>query len=386
MLRNKSYDLMQRKQTKKIILIVSFIVSFLNFQSYSQTTDSTATVAKKIDLPSIKIYGYVDAYYAYYTDSVGVGNYEQFPSISSRSGFGLNTAMISARYDADKVRGIITLHFGDIAKSAWSGTFNNIMEAHAGVRLRKNLWIDAGFFRTHVGAEGLHPSENFASSVSITTYYEPYYESGIRLNYNPNQKLAINLFVLNGYNIFEENNEKKSFGMLVTYALGDNGSIGYNNYIGDDTPLAADSISHMRIYHNVFLNYTIKKLKIQLGIDYATQKNSHITYVKEKAIMYSGLLGLKYQMKPKFAIYGRGELFNDPQGFMSGVFADKEGKLTGFKLWGATLGVEYKPTDNSYIRLEGRQLQMDKDQEIFYSNGKNQSSRMEMLMNIGISF
>ncbi len=379
-------DFMQRKQTNKLILIALFIVSFVNVKSYSQTIDSTTKSTKKIDLSAIKISAYVDAYYGYYTDSVGVGNYQQFPSISSRSGFGLNTAMISARYDGDKVRGIVTLHYGDIAKSAWSSTFNNIMEAHAGVRLHKNLWIDAGFFRTHVGAEGLHPSENFTSSVSITTFYEPYYESGIRLNYNPNQKLAINLFVLNGYNIFEDNNEKKSFGMLVTYALGDKGSIGYNNYIGDDTPQAADSISHLRFYNNVFLNYTIKKLKIQLGLDYATQKNSHITYIKEKATMYSGLLGLKYQMKEKYAIYGRGEMFNDPEGFMSGVFTDKQSKLTGFKLWGATLGLEYKPAENAYIRLEGRQLQMDKDQKIFYSNGKSIASRSEILFNIGISF
>lgn len=379
-------DFMQRKQTNKLILIALFIVSFVNVKSYSQTIDSTTKSTKKIDLSAIKISAYVDAYYGYYTDSVGVGNYQQFPSISSRSGFGLNTAMISARYDGDKVRGIVTLHYGDIAKSAWSSTFNNIMEAHAGVRLHKNLWIDAGFFRTHVGAEGLHPSENFTSSVSITTFYEPYYESGIRLNYNPNQKLAINLFVLNGYNIFEDNNEKKSFGMLVTYALGDKGSIGYNNYIGDDTPQAADSISHLRFYNNVFFNYTIKKLKIQLGLDYATQKNSHITYVKDKATMYSGLLGLKYQMKEKYAIYGRGEMFNDPEGFMSGVFTDKQSKLTGFKLWGATLGLEYKPAENAYIRLEGRQLQMDKDQEIFYSNGKSIASRSEILFNIGISF
>jgi hypothetical protein len=362
---------------KQLLFSTSVIIILLSAKSFAQTTDSTG---------KFSISGYVDAYYAHYTDSVGVGNYEKFPSIAPREGFGLNTAMLSARYDAQKVRGIITLHYGDVAKSTWSSTFNNIMEAHAGLRLCKKLWLDAGFFRTHVGAEGLHPVENFTSSVSVTTFYEPYYEAGVRLNYNPNEKLAINLFVLNGYNIFEDNNMKKSLGMLVTYALGDKGSIGYNNYIGDDTPQAADSISHMRVYQNLFFNYQISKVKIQIGLDYAIQQNSNYTNPKESAAMYSGVLGLKYQMKKQFAIYGRGEMFNDPEGFMSGVIIDKTNKYTGLKLWGATLGVEYKPTDNTYIRLEGRQLQMDKDQEIFHWNGGNASSRAEMLLNLGISF
>ena len=53
---------------------------------------------------------------------------------------------------------------------------------------------------------------------------------------------------------------------------------------------------------------------------------------------------------------------------------------------GITAGVEYKPTDNSYIRLEGRDIMMDKDQEIFHWNNAQQSSRMEVLFNVGISF
>ena len=40
--------------------------------------------------------------------------------------------------------------------------------------------------------------------------------------------------------------------------------------------------------------------------------------------MYSGVLALKYQLKEKFAVYGRGELFSDKQGFMGGVIIDND--------------------------------------------------------------
>lgn len=176
--------------------------------------------------------------------------------------------MLTAQYDAENVRGMVTIHFGDISRSAWSTTFPNIMEAHAGGRLCKKLWLDAGFFRTHPGTEGLLPRENFTSSVSIGTFYEPYYEAGFRLNYNPNDKLAINLFILNGYNLYEDNNNKKSFGAFVTYALGDKGNIGYSNYTGDDAPTSADSVSHQRIHNNLFWNYQFGKLKMQIGGDF----------------------------------------------------------------------------------------------------------------------
>jgi len=337
------------------------------------------------DSAFVKISGYVDAYYAFYNDSVGTGKFQKFPSVCSRSNqFGLNTAQLTFQHDAEKVRALITLHYGDIPLSAWSGTFNAIMEAHAGIRLSRKLWLDAGFFRTHVGTEGLLPKENITSSVSVNTFYEPYFEGGVRLNYIPDDKLSVSLFALNGYGIYEDNNEQKSFGALVTYALGTKGSIGYSNYTGDDSP-PGDSVSHTRIHQSVFWTYQVKKFKIQVGGDYCLQQNGDTTHTKV-ASMFSGVVCLRYSCRSNTSIYTRGEFFNDPQGFMSVLFTDKKGSLTGYKLFGITAGVEYKPTDNSYIRLESRELVMDKDQEIFYWKGDIKNNRLEILVNMGISF
>jgi opacity protein-like surface antigen len=364
--------------TKKCSLVF-FIILFIPSIYSAQTIDSLKVMK---DIP-ISITGYVDAYYAYYTDSLGTGDYQKFPSVSPRSNqFGLNTICLNFSYDAEKVRAIAGLHFGDIQRSAWSG---NVMEAHAGVRIVKKLWLDAGFFRTHFGTEGLLPKENIANAVSLCTFYEPYFESGMRLNYNPNDKLSINLYLLNGYNIYEENNDKKSFGALITYVLNENGNIGYSNYIGDDSP-KGDSVSHNRIMQNLFLNYQIKKLKIQVGGDYGIQNHSAIADNKKSAFMYSGVASLKYELATRTFVYGRGEIFNDPDGFLSGVILDKNSKYTGLKSWGATIGLEYKPTDNSYIRLEGRKLTMDKDQEIFHWDDDDTYSRFEVMFNLGISF
>ena len=370
---------MKGKHLHKIIA-VSFFAIFSGPELFSQL-DSIAS--------PLKISGYVDAYYAYYTDSVGTGNYQQFPSVSPRSNaFGLNTALLTAQYDGEKVRGVVTLHYGDIARCAWSPLFNPIMEAHVGFSLCKNnkLWLDAGFFRTHFGTEGLLPKENICSSVAINTFYEPYFESGIRLNYNPCEKFSLYVYALNGYNMFDDNNRKKSLGMLATYTLGDNRNIGYSNYIGDDTPGPADTISHLRIHNNLFFNYEIKKIKFQVGGDYCMQQNSDIATQSKTVTMFSGVASVKYNCCKSASLYARGEIFNDPQGMMSGIIVDKTSKLTGYKLWGATLGMEYRPTEKTYLRLEARQIEMDKNQEIFHWKNDPEDSRLEVLFNIGISF
>jgi hypothetical protein len=368
--------------TRNILLCGAFVFLF-HSASTAQTADSTLTADSTA---KISLSYYVDAYYAYYTDSMAVNQFQEFPSVSPRSNqFGLNTAMVTAQYDAGKVRALVTLHYGDIPVSAWSSIYNPVMEAHAGVRICKKLWLDAGFFRTHVGTEGLLPKENFASSVSVNTFYEPYFESGIRFNYIPSEKLSLNLLVLNGYNRYEENNDKKSFGLLINYTFNNNANIGYSNYTGDDSP-QGDMVSHLMIHNSLFFNYQVKKIKMQAGGDYCVQQHADLTDANKSASMYSGVLSLKYLCCKKTSVYARGEFFNDEDGFMSGVRFDYTGKATGLIISGVTLGVEYKPTVNSYVRLEGRQLQAEKNQYIFYYDRYYRSYRTEVMLNMGVSF
>ena len=131
----------------------------------AQQKDSSLikTVIAKVP-ESFKFSGYVDAYYAYYTDSVGTNKNQKFGAVSPKSNqFGINIVQLTAQYSADRVRAIATLHYGDLPSAAWSPVYNMIQEANAGVRLTKKIWLDAGFFKTHIGTEGLLPKDNITS-------------------------------------------------------------------------------------------------------------------------------------------------------------------------------------------------------------------------------
>ena len=345
--------------------------------------------AQEKDSSTFKIGGYVDAYYARYSDSVGTNNFQQFPVVSPRSNvFGLNIVQLSAQYSSKKLRAVVTLHYGDIPISAWSPVYNLVQEANLGIRISKNIWMDAGFFKTHIGTEAFLPKDNISSSLSIITFYEPWFQSGIKLSWTPTDKLLICLHLLNGYNTFVENNKTKSVGITFNYTLGDKGNIGYYNLLGDETP---DSIhrSHLRFLQNAVFTYQLSPhIKILIGGDIISQQRSVITDSLKAAFIYGGIATVKYQIKPKYAVYARAEFFRDENAFLTGVITDVINKPTGFKLTGYTAGMEYKPSENSYIRLEGRQLEMDKDQEIFRWNGKTGlvNHRLEMMLHAGIWF
>jgi len=123
-----------------------------------------------------------------------------------------------------------------------------------------------------------------------------------------------------------------------------------------------------------------------VGADVISQQNADIKNANETAIIYSGILTLNYKFTPKVGVYARGELFNDDNGFLSGTFKDVTGNLTGLIVKGFTLGAEYKPTENSYIRIEGRELITDDAQKIFYRDGNYSNTRTEVMANVGVWF
>ncbi len=378
---------LSKNHSKLTLIFFLFFFIFNWVQSNAESKDSS----------SFTFSGYVDVYYARYSDSMPLNSQAKFADVCARNNtFGLNIFQFSCQYNSNKLRGTATLHYGDIPLNAGSSTynttnsssFNYIQEANIGFKVNKYIWIDAGFFKTHIGTESILPKENICNSVSVITFYEPWFQSGVKISYAPNEQLFFCFHVLNGYNTFVETNNKKIIGLSATYALGTKGSIGYFNLIGDETTDSINSTKlHIRFLNNFVFNYQLtQKIKMVLGFDYISQQNSSITNANDAAVIYSGIATFKYQIKPKMAVYARYEMYNDASGMLSGIIHNVKNISTGYILNGFTGGIEYKPTDNSFVRLESRYLLMDNDQKIFLTDSKATNIRTEWMMNAGITF
>ncbi|MBM2813298.1 MAG: porin [Ignavibacteria bacterium] len=328
--------------------------------------------------------GYIDAYIA--TDN-GISrtnmkddtNMRQFTFVSPRKNeFAINTAQVTGKINYKGiVRSIMTFHVGDLHKTAYSATgvqMPIVQQANAGIKIFDNLWLDAGYFLTHIGGEGMLPKDNWLTSHSLVTYFEPFFQAGIRASYETDD-LTGQFWVLNGNGIFDENNYNKTFGGFLSYRFADYITVSYAGVIGNEEPgNPNDAITHQ--LHNLVASLSITKefaVKLQGDLALKDVKDANGKIINGQ---YLGVFATAHY-----------EFIKKLSGTFRFAFVDNEDGVYAPALSGIdlTLGCEYKPYDNSYIRLEGRMLNFGDNYKLFNMNsGKPTNSRSDFILNFGV--
>lgn len=359
-----------------LLFLTLFSLFFNNSLTYSQQSSGLVR-----GLPGgLTLTGYADVYISYDSDKGSAPR--SFSAIAPyRDEFRLNMAQVSAKYANDKVRGTISLHYGDLPRLNWPADNQFIQEANIGFAPANNTWIDAGYFLTHIGGEGIFPMYNHFQSLSLCTYYEPFYQAGVKVSYT-GKKFYGALHLLNGYNVLSDNNKNKSFGLTLGYKFNDKMDFTYNNIVGNEQP--AGDPGKLRIYNNFLLKiYPAKNLDLIICGDLCYQEKSKISDPDAGASMFSAFVSMKYRLSKKMSFSLRGELLQDEEGVMTGRYTDTDNNLTGLKTFGLTGGIEYNHVENFYIRLETRYLAAGSKHKIFYDNTNN---KVEMILSSGIQF
>lgn len=357
----------------KYIVFLLLAILFLPKFSNSQNKDITEF------FKNFKLSSYIDAYYAYDNDKNISGEQRPLDLISPyRDQIRLNIASLSLKYNTEKIRSTFTVHYGDIPEANWKPVtkYDMIQEANIGFSPYKNLWIDAGYFVTHIGAEGF-PKNNVLSSFSLPVYVEPFIQSGIKVGYDFNDKFSACLHLINGYNLFEDNNKNKSFGLQLVYTPMEQLKITYNNIIGNEMPTGVDG--KLRVFNNLIFNIApCKKVDVIASVDLGIQEKSKLTDTTASAYSYGAFISTKYKFNPQFSTTIRGEFYQDFSGILCGTI----GNYNWLKGNGITLGCEYRPIESAYIRFECRYLRLDKELKIFYKDNE----RTEGMLTFGFEY
>ncbi len=365
------------KKTLTLTFIV--IMIFLNLSASAQDKGLFFWLPK-----GFTVSGYIDDYISY--DSDKGDPLRKFSAIAPyRDEFRVNMVMGALRYAAKHLRGNLAVQFGDIPILNWPQGPNKyvkyIRECNAGISPGKNVWLDAGYFVTHIGGEATIPKYNYFQSLSLCTHYEPFFQSGVTLSYT-GKKFYGAAMVLHGYNLYTDNNKNKSFGIQLGYKPNKYAEIIYSNIAGNEMP--SGTSGKTRIYNDLVVKiYPAKKLDVILCGDFCIQEKSKIADSNASANMFSGYLSFRYKAYKRVSLSARGEIFQDKDGILSGVFYNSDSVLTGLKAFGVSLGMEYDPLDNVYFRLEGRYLITDSKQRIFFNSS---NSRVEAILSGGIEF
>ena len=203
----------------------------------------------------------------------------------------------------------------------------------------KGLQFDVGKFVTQHGAEVIEAKDNWNYSRSLLfSLAIPYYHSGVRATYAPNDKISFMANLVNGWNNVVENNGAKTFGAQVVFKPTASLSLVQNYMAGPEQP---DNSVDWRQLSDTTVTYVVNpKLSVMGNYDYGTDS------VAGARVRWQGFAGYaKLQATPWLAFSPRFEIYDDASGFTTGVVQKlKEGTAT----------LELKPNDTLMWRIEYR--------------------------------
>jgi len=328
--------------------------------------------------------GYMEAYYQYDFNKPTDNNRPGFIYSHNRHNeFNLNLGFLKGSYNAERVRANLAIAAGTYMNAnyaAETGVLKNVYEANAGVKIskRKNLWIDAGIFSSHIGFESAVSKDCWVLTRSILADNSPYFESGAKLTYtSDNNKWLISGLVLNGWQRIKrvDANSLMSYGTQFQFKPNANITLNYSTFIGTDKP---DSARLWRYFHNVYGIFNVtSKFGIIAGIDIGSEQRTKGS--KDFNTWYTPVLILKYAVNTKWAIAARGEYYDDRYGVIIA-----SGTPNGFKTSGYSVNIDYAPIPNAVVRLELRSL-YSKD-NIFTKGSSVTNNNTFITSSIAVSF
>lgn len=345
-------------------------------------TDSLAEQKTKPWKGNIELSAYIEAYYLFDINNPASGNRPGFIYSHNRHNeFNINLAYFKFNYSAARLRANIAIMAGTYSNANLSsepGVIKNIYEANAGINFskKKQLWLDAGIFASHIGFESAVGKDCWNMTRSILADNSPYYESGIKLSYtSDNGKFFASGLVLNGWQRIQKvgGNSLPSFGWQITGKPTDKILINSSSFIGTDKP---DSARQMRYFHNLYAIFNVTdKFGITLGLDAGAEQKAKGS--KQYNAWFSPILIARYQPIEQLALAARFEYYSDRNGVIIGT-----GSPNGFETFGYSINADVIPFANAMIRFEGRLFQSKTD-EIFE---KRNGSFTKLSPTVGFSF
>jgi hypothetical protein len=279
----------------------------------------------------------------------------------------------------------LDLTFGAVAKvAAARGLFRDpltgnshdidLQQAYASyiIPVGHGLRFDVGKFVTPAGAELIQGydgyNDNFSRSL-LFTWAIPFTHTGFKLSYPFNDKLAVTVMVVNGWDNVIDNNAAKSFGVSFAITPSPKWAI-YVNYItGPERDRPADD-EFRHLVDAVIVYKPTPRWTLTLNGDYGFDQDAigppppavpvdpaaPVTGPFSNAQWVGFAAYARWQATPRFAVVLRGEAFWDLDGYRTG---------TAQRILEATLTPEVKLTDAFLLRAD---LRVDYSDQYVFEN------------------
>jgi hypothetical protein len=345
---------------KSIFPLLFFIVSKIQAQDTSK---------------AIVYSGYVETFYAFEFNKPLNNKRPAFLYSHNRHNeFNINLAYLKAAFADKKVRANLALASGTYMLDNYANepaVLKNILEANVGIQLTEKIGLDVGIMPSHIGFESAVSKDCWTLTRSLLAENSPYFETGAKVTFIPDEKWTVSLLVLNGWQRISRINSTPSVGSQILWKTTDKVTLNWSTFYGNDRP---DSVKQMRFFNDFYGIFQInEKTSLIAGFDIGAE--AAVQNGDKRAIWYSPILIFKYQVNEKWALAGRYENYTDKNGVIV---------MNDFKTNGYSLNVDYAPVSNALLRFEARLL--DGKNNIFSSNSTLKNSNFYLTSSLVVGF
>jgi hypothetical protein len=315
--------------------------------------------------------GYADLYYQYDFNKPADGLRPPFIyNFKKHDQLNVNLALLKAAFESNKLKASLGIMAGNYATynlTTEPEFFQYIYQADIGYFFSDKFSVNAGIFPSHLGCESAIAKDNWNLSRGLLAENSPYYETGIRFNYQPNEKWALSILGLNGWQHIKDNNSSKAIGTHIVFKPNEKLVFNSCTFIGNEKP---DSAKQTRLFHDFYFTYFISSkfrtiLQLDLGAERKPDQSGYHSWIGSALLM-------QYSFTKKLAAAGRIEFFRDPDG----VIVSNYQPLT-YQTTGLALGLDYYPFRFMSLRTEIRLL--NSTEEIYLRNNQPVNSSFSLL-------
>lgn len=180
----------------------------------------------------------------------------------------------------------------------------------------KGLKFTFGKFVTYHGAEVIEAKDNPNYSRSfLFNYAIPFTHTGLIISYPFSDDLNVSVYVVNGWDNFNDNNKGKTVGLSVGYIPIEQIAMNFNLMYGPEK----DNNNHDNrfLFDWVGTVKPMKNLTFILNTDYATEQHSALDGGQAEWYGFTGIA--KYDFSGCYSLSLRAEYFKDQDGVRTGI-------------------------------------------------------------------
>lgn len=341
-----------RQQKIRLALVTGLIVCLSHWISAQSDTLS----GEQLKTSPLKISAYLETYYIYDFANPAEHNRPDFLySFNRHNEINLNLGLVQVNYTTEGVRanlGIMAGTYANANLAAEPGLLKNIFEANIGVKIskRKNIWVDAGIFASHIGFESAIGANTWNMTRGLLAENSPYYLSGAKVTYtSDNQQWLLSGLLMNGWQRIQRvpGNQFPALGHQLTWTPNEKVLLNSSSFIGNDYP---ETERRMRYFHNLFGQFQItEQWGLIAGIDIGAEQTEKGS--SRYNVWYTPIIIARVTATEKLAFAARAEYYSDQNGVIIPT-----GTPHGFRTFGYSVTFDYGVNENLRWRVEGRSL------------------------------